>query len=189
MICRLIEANPLRSDEHALGICAHELPGENIPPPNEARHKLCRWSVIDFLGRPDLLQMGDAHDCDAIRDSEGFFLIVGDVESRDRKSSLDSFDLEAHDGLLVDLARQLGVHAVVRGLRASTDFEYEFQLALTNRDLDPEFESVYLMTSRDFSFISSSIVRQVKSYGGDVSRFVPKCVERALTKKLSKSAP
>jgi pantetheine-phosphate adenylyltransferase len=77
----------------------------------------------------------------------------------------------------------------VRGLRASTDFEYEFQLALTNRDLDPDFESVYLMTSREFSFISSSIVRQVKSYGGDVSRFVPKCVERALTEKLSKSAP
>ncbi len=101
----------------------------------------------------------------------------------------DTIKVIAHDGLLVDLARQLGVHAVVRGLRASTDFEYEFQLALTNRDLDPDFESVYLMTSREFSFISSSIVRQVKSYGGDVSRFVPKCVERALTEKLSKSAP
>ncbi|MCL6642038.1 MAG: pantetheine-phosphate adenylyltransferase [Candidatus Bipolaricaulota bacterium] len=96
----------------------------------------------------------------------------------------DKITVIAHDGLLVDLARQLGVQAVVRGLRASTDFEYEFQLALTNRDLDPAFESVYLMTSRDFSFISSSIVRQVKSYSGDVSRFVPKCVERALTEKL-----
>ncbi|MCS6937044.1 MAG: pantetheine-phosphate adenylyltransferase [Candidatus Bipolaricaulota bacterium] len=101
-----------------------------------------------------------------------------------REVGLNTVEIITHDGLLVDLARHLRVDAVVRGLRASTDFEYEFQLALTNRDLYPDFESVYLMTSRDFSFISSSIVRQVKSYGGDVSRFVPACVDRALTEKL-----
>lgn len=99
---------------------------------------------------------------------------------------LNNITVISHDGLLVNLARQMGVSAVVRGLRASTDFEYEFQLALTNRDLDPDFESVYLMTSRDFSFISSSIVRQVKSYGGDVRRFVPLCVDRALAEKFLK---
>jgi pantetheine-phosphate adenylyltransferase len=97
-----------------------------------------------------------------------------------REVKLNTIEIITHDGLLVDLARQLRVDAVVRGLRASTDFEYEFQLALTNRDLDPGFESVYLMTSRDFSFISSSIVRQVKSYGGDVRRFVPASVDLAL---------
>ncbi len=108
------------------------------------------------------------------------------VEEALKETGLNDVTVIAHDGLLVHLTRELGVRAVVRGLRASTDFEYEFQLALTNRDLDPDFESVYLMTSRDFSFISSSIVRQVKSYGGDVTRFVPKCVERALHEKLSR---
>lgn len=107
------------------------------------------------------------------------------VEEALAETGLQDVTVIAHDGLLVDLARQLGACAVVRGLRASTDFEYEFQLALTNRDLDPDFESVYLMTSRDFSFISSSIVRQVKSYGGDVRRFVPECVDRALAEKFS----
>lgn len=106
-----------------------------------------------------------------------------------REIGLNDTQVIPHDGLLVDLARQLHVDAVVRGLRASTDFEYEFQLALTNRDLDPDFESVYLMTSRDFSFISSSIVRQVKSYGGDVRRFVPLCVDRALAEKFSQKTP
>ncbi len=106
-----------------------------------------------------------------------------------REVGLPEIAVITHDGLLVELARQLGVDAVVRGLRASTDFEYEFQLALTNRDLNPAFESVYLMTSRDFSFISSSIVRQVKSYGGDVRRFVPLCVDRALAEKFSQKTP
>jgi pantetheine-phosphate adenylyltransferase len=70
-------------------------------------------------------------------------------------------------------------------LRVTADFEYEWQLALTNRDLGPEIESVFLMTSREYSFISSSIVREVKRYGGDVSHFVPQVVESALEKKFS----
>jgi pantetheine-phosphate adenylyltransferase len=107
------------------------------------------------------------------------------VESVLREEGLSGVSVLAHDGLMVELARKLGVSAVIRGLRVTADFEYEWQLALTNRDLDPQIESVFLMTSREYSFISSSIVREVKRYGGDVSNFVPKVVEAALETKFS----
>lgn len=90
----------------------------------------------------------------------------------------------ARDCLLIALARELGAAAIIRGLRITSDFENEFQTALTNRDLDSSVESVYLMTNRDYSFISSSIVKEVKRYGGEVSRFVPQAVERALGEKF-----
>ncbi len=89
-----------------------------------------------------------------------------------------------YSGLLIECAKGLGVTAVVRGLRAMSDFDYEFQMALTNRDLDSGVESVFLMTAGRYSFLSSSIVKEVKQYGGDTSKFVPRCVERALEKKF-----
>ncbi len=90
----------------------------------------------------------------------------------------------AWDGLAVECAKQHKAHAIIRGLRASSDFEREFQMALTNRDLDSRIESIFFMTSQDFLFLSSSVVREIKSFGGDVGRFVPKVVEQALEKKL-----
>jgi len=101
----------------------------------------------------------------------------------------DIHDVEviARDCLLIGLAHELGAAAIIRGLRISSDFENEFQTALTNRDLDSNVESVYLMTSRDYSFISSSIVKEVKRYGGEVSRFVPQAVERALGERLQQA--
>jgi len=89
-----------------------------------------------------------------------------------------------YDGLLVDCAKSHGVSAIVRGLRANSDFDYEFQMALTNRDLAPQFESVFFMTAGEYSFLSSSIVKEVCSYGGDVSAFVPGSVKKALEEKL-----
>jgi pantetheine-phosphate adenylyltransferase len=91
----------------------------------------------------------------------------------------------SYDGLLIDCAKAIGAAAVVRGLRAGSDFDYEFQLALTNRDLDSDIETVLLMTAGRYSFLSSSIVKEVKRYGGDVSSFVPKSVEEALTRKFA----
>jgi len=92
----------------------------------------------------------------------------------------------AWDGLAVECAKQQGAHAIIRGLRASSDFEREFQMALTNRDLNSHIESIFFMTSQEFLFLSSSVVREIKSFRGDVSRFVPKVVEQALEKKLFK---
>ena len=90
----------------------------------------------------------------------------------------------SYDGLLIDLARQHQVEAIVRGLRANSDFDYEFQMALTNRDLAPDIETVFFMTAGEYSFLASSIVNEVKMLGGDVSRFVPPSVEQALAKKF-----
>jgi len=96
------------------------------------------------------------------------------------EESVNGIEVISFDGLLVDCAREHGVDAIVRGLRANSDFEYEFQMALTNRDLAPEFESVFFMTA----FLSSSIVKEIAMYGGDVSTFVPPSVEKALRAKL-----
>lgn len=89
------------------------------------------------------------------------------------------------DGLLVNCAKSHDRESIVRGLRANSDFEYEFQMALTNRDLAPSIESVFLMTSGEYSFLSSSIVKEVKELGGDVSTFVPRVVENKLAEKFS----
>lgn len=91
--------------------------------------------------------------------------------------------VEAFDGLLVDYAREQGVDVIIRGLRAFSDFEYEFQMALTNRRLAPDIETLFLMPKQDYSFLSSTNVRQVASLGGDVSEFVPAAVCDALKRK------
>jgi pantetheine-phosphate adenylyltransferase len=103
------------------------------------------------------------------------------------EEGVNGIDVISFDGLLVDCARERGADAIVRGLRANSDFEYEFQMALTNRDLAPEFESVFFMTAKRYSFLSSSIVKEICVYGGDVSTFVPRSVETALKKKLQHS--
>ncbi len=80
--------------------------------------------------------------------------------------------------LVVDLAREVGAHVLVKGLRAMTDFEYEFQMAQLNRKLDPELETMYLMASAEYSFLSSSGVKEIARYGGNVSDLVPEVVAR-----------
>lgn len=89
------------------------------------------------------------------------------------EAGINGIEVISYDGLLVNCAREHEADAIVRGLRANSDFEYEFQMALTNRDLDPTFESVFFMTAGKYSFLSSSIVKEVCSYGGEVSTFVP----------------
>ncbi len=86
---------------------------------------------------------------------------------------LPNVDAVLFDGLLVDFARSRGVHVLVRGLRAYSDFEYEFQMALTNRKLAPHIETLFLMPKEEFSYISSSTVREIVESGGDASQFVP----------------
>jgi pantetheine-phosphate adenylyltransferase len=81
-------------------------------------------------------------------------------------------------GLVVRFARQVGARVLVKGLRALTDFEYEFQMAQLNRKLDPELETMYLMASPEYSFLSSSGVKEIAKYGGCVSDLVPEVVER-----------
>jgi pantetheine-phosphate adenylyltransferase len=101
-----------------------------------------------------------------------------------KEEGIKKVEVITYKGLLIDCAHRIGALAIIRGLRANSDFEYEFQMALTNRDLNPRIESVFFMTSGEYSFLSSSIVKEVKLYGGDVSKFVPPIVERALEKKF-----
>lgn len=94
-------------------------------------------------------------------------------------------EVDTFSGLLVNFAVARGIHVVVRGLRAFSDFEYEFQMALTNRKLNPEIETIFLMPKQDYSYVSSSNVREVAALGGDTSQFVPAPVQAALVAHFS----
>ena len=98
---------------------------------------------------------------------------------------LDNVEVVPFGGLLVNWARNRGIHTLIRGLRAFSDFEYEFQMALTNRKLAPDIETMFLMPNEDFSYVSSSMVREIAALGGDVGKFVPAAVAAALKRKLA----
>lgn len=106
--------------------------------------------------------------------------LIRDAVGLDPRVEVDSFE-----GLLVDYAKRRGIHTVLRGLRAVSDFEYEFQLANMNRKLDPEFDSVFVMTGEDYFFVSAALVREVASMGGDVSAIVPPNVAEGLRRKFA----
>jgi len=99
---------------------------------------------------------------------------------------LPNVEVALFDGLLVDYARKIGARIVVRGLRAATDFEYELQIAHANADLAPEVDTVFLPTRTNYGFISASLVREIASHGGDVSRYAPTAVCEALAAKFAK---
>ncbi len=88
------------------------------------------------------------------------------------------------EGLLVDVAKQQQADVIIRGLRAPSDFEHEFQLASMNRKMEPDVETLFLTPAEQYSYISSSLVREIASLGGDVSEFVAPCVVQALKSKL-----
>ncbi len=95
-------------------------------------------------------------------------------------------DVQSFDGLLVEFAKKVGATVIVRGLRAVSDFEYEFQMALMNRNLGPEIETVFLVPAFDLTYLSSSLVREVARFGGDVSALVHPAVQQALKRKFAK---
>ncbi len=89
------------------------------------------------------------------------------------------------DGLLIDFVKSQNANVIIRGLRAVSDFEFEFQMALMNRQLGPEIETILVMTKEGYNYTSSSLVKQVAQFGGDVSKFVPKNVVEALKTKFT----
>ena len=102
---------------------------------------------------------------------------------------LENVSVATFDGLMVDFARLLGAHAVLRGIRAISDYEYEFQMALMNRRLAPEIETVFLQPAGRYSFVSSRMVKEVFSFGGDVTGLVPANVIKRLKKQVRKPGP
>lgn len=99
---------------------------------------------------------------------------------------LKNLKIEVFDGLLADFVRQKKATAIIRGLRAISDFEFEFQLAHVNRRIFKEAETVFLMPSEEYSFLSSSLVKEVAYFGGSVKNLVPPVVEKALKEKFQK---
>ncbi|MCI8441286.1 MAG: pantetheine-phosphate adenylyltransferase [Provencibacterium sp.] len=105
---------------------------------------------------------------------------------RQAAAGMENVRVDHYDGLLVDYVRRVGAQAIVKGLRAMSDFEYEFQMALTNKKLLPYAETVFLTTSAENMYVSSSLVRQVAGFGGDIRDLVPGCLVKTIAKRLQR---
>jgi pantetheine-phosphate adenylyltransferase len=105
---------------------------------------------------------------------------------KDVCSGLDNVTVDSFSGLLADYVKENDINVVVRGLRAITDFEYELQMAQTNRKLVPGADTVFLTTSLEYAYLSSTTVREVASFGGDISQFVPENISKFIYEKLQK---
>jgi pantetheine-phosphate adenylyltransferase len=106
------------------------------------------------------------------------------VEEALERNGLDNVEVKVFSSLLVEFARENGAIAIVKGLRAISDFEYEFEMNQLNRNMAPEIESVYILASPDYSFIRSTGVKEMATFGGDVSALVPPGVVDALAERL-----
>ena len=103
---------------------------------------------------------------------------------RDETRDLDNVDVDQAEGLVVEYAKREGFDTLLRGVRTTTDFNAEFQMALTNRSLGPDIETVFVMPSHEWSYLSSSLIREVVLSGGDVSKYVPEGVAEALRRRM-----
>ena len=96
--------------------------------------------------------------------------------------------VDSLDGLLIDYVKKQKAHVIIRGVRAITDFEYEFQMALMNRKLDDKIETIFLMPNEIYSYVSSSVIKEIASYGGNINGLVPDSVRNKISTKLNKNA-
>ena len=104
---------------------------------------------------------------------------------REACPDLKNLEVSTFEGLMVDSLQKFNASAVIRGLRAVSDFEYEFQMALMNRELNQKCETLFMMPSPDYSFVSSKLIKEIARCKGDISAFVPPCVAEAIYKKFS----
>ena len=98
---------------------------------------------------------------------------------------IPNVEVRSFGGLAVDFAKECQAHTIVRGLRAITDFEYELQMAQTNRVLEPEVDTTFLITSLEYAYLSSTVVKEVAAFGGDIHKFVPDFVEKEIRAKYA----
>ncbi|MFP3980835.1 MAG: pantetheine-phosphate adenylyltransferase [Desulfobacterales bacterium] len=118
------------------------------------------------------------------------FTVEERMELLDQALALEGFEnieIASYDGLLVDYARKRNAHAILRGMRAVSDFEYEFQMALMNRRLNREIQTVFLMTGLRWIFTSSSIIKEAAKFGGNIESMVPPVVQKKLEQKFNQS--
>lgn len=105
---------------------------------------------------------------------------------KDAVKGIPNVVVDDFDGLVVKYVKKMGSNVMIRGLRMISDFEYEFQMALTNRKLADDIETIFMMPHEDYSYVSSKLIKEAAALGADVSNFIPKKAEAALKKKLSK---
>lgn len=105
---------------------------------------------------------------------------------REATADLKNVEVVSFNGLLAQYCKERGVDAIVKGLRAVSDFEYEFQMASTNKRLNPQLETIFLMSDSDSMYLSSSMVREVASMGGDISNFVPSCIHDKVVNQIKR---
>ncbi len=98
-----------------------------------------------------------------------------------------NIEIESFDGLLVDYAKRKKANVIIRGIRSLADFEYEYQMALTNRAMGQDLETIFIVTAKEHSFISATLIKEAASLGGDISNFVPPAVAKELKAKFSAS--
>ena len=103
---------------------------------------------------------------------------------KESTSKIKNINVSSFKGLLVDYAKSRGADAIIRGLRAISDFEYEFQMALTNRKIAENITTVFLMPNEKYTYLNSTLVKEIAKFKGDVSAFVPKCVMKKLNEKF-----
>ena len=106
---------------------------------------------------------------------------------REAVGDLDNVEIVSFEGLLAEYCKSCGINTIVKGLRVVSDFEYEFQMAIVNKKLNPTLETIFLTADADSTFLSSSMVREICSMGGDISNFVPACVHDRIVAKYRKS--
>lgn len=106
---------------------------------------------------------------------------------RQAVAGMENVRVDSYGGLLVDYVRKQGAQAIVKGLRAMSDFEYEFQMALTNKKLLPYAETLFLTTSTENMYVSSSLVRQIAGFGGNISDLVPRCLVKPIMERLQRA--
>ncbi len=103
---------------------------------------------------------------------------------REVTKDIENVEIACFEGLLAQYCKERGVNAIVKGLRAVSDFDYEFQMAITNKKLNPDLETIFLTADADSMYLSSSMVRSVASMGGDISNFVPACVHDRIVERI-----
>ncbi|WP_251943134.1 pantetheine-phosphate adenylyltransferase [Staphylococcus sp. Marseille-Q5304] len=144
------------------------------------------YGHIDIIDR-SANRFDELHVC-VLRNSSksGTFSVEERIELIEESvKHLDNVTVHHFNGLLVDFCNEIGAETIIRGLRAVSDFEYELRLTSMNKKLNHDVETMYMMTSTNYSFISSSIVKEVAAYKADVSNFVPPHVTKALDKKFN----
>lgn len=119
--------------------------------------------------------------------NSGSFTVEERVEMIKKSvADIPNVEVDHYDGLLADYAASKNAKAIIKGLRAVTDFEYEFQMALTNKKLNPNLETLFLTTSAENMYLSSSMVKQIASMGGDITDFVPPAIHKDIVSRLKK---